>query len=615
VCFDATGVTGGGSKTGYQSQCYLNTAWTPGSSLPSGITSVPVSSGKATSGINAALAAAGAISGTVTAASGGGLGGVLIDVYDDAGHLAATASTGSSGGYLVSGLGSSPTGYTVCFDATDAAGGPSQTGYQSQCYLNVAWAPGSSPSAGTTPVPVSSGKITIKIRAALAAAGAISGTVTSASGGGLSGVLADVYSGTGSYAGQAVTAGSGSYLIPGLPASATGYTVCFDARAISSAGFASQCYKGVAWTGGETLPSGTTPVPVSAGQTTSGIGAALGAGASISGTVTAATGNGALTGVQVDVFSSNGTAISSMRSAADGTYTVAGLAASATGYIVCFDASTAPLGSATGYADQCYKNTAWSGNSLPPSGTTPVPVTPGSAVTGVDAKLGAAGAIAGTVTAKSGGAGLGGVSVHVYDSGGHLLADQDTGANGTYTLGGLTASTGYVVCFAAANASGGTSKTGYADQCYKGVAWSGSQKLPSGTTQVPVTAGSTVGGINAALLPGAAIAGRVTAATGGGALSGVQVAVFDKSGNLLGTALSGVNGSYALPGLQPSSVGYAVCFDAAFATGGGSSTGYADQCYSNISWAGTGGPPKGATPVPVTAGSAKSGISAKLKNA
>ena len=78
------------------------------------------------------------------------------------------------------------------------------------------------------------------------------------------------------------TRADGTYLATGLPASSTGYSVCFDTGGVSHTPpitLERQCYKGVPWSnygsGPPVPPSGTTPVPVSSGQTALGIDAVL----------------------------------------------------------------------------------------------------------------------------------------------------------------------------------------------------------------------------------------------------------------------------------------------------------------------------------------------------
>ena len=73
----------------------------------------------------------------------------------------------------------------------------------------------------------------------------------------------------------------------------------------------------------------------------------------------------------------------------------------------------------------------------------------------------------------------------------------------------LPAGTGYVVCFSASQAVGGSSKSGYLSQCWKNKAWSGSGKAPAGAKTVKVSAGKNTKGVNAVLHPGGAIAGKI----------------------------------------------------------------------------------------------------------
>ena len=141
---------------------------------------------------------------------------------------------------------------------------------------------------------------------------------------------------------------------------------------------------------------------------------------------------------------------------------------------------------------------AWSGSSSPPAGTTAVTVSTGSTTTGIDASLATAGAISGTVTAAADGSDLAYVVVEVF-SGGNEVATATTSTDGTYSVPGLAAGASYTVCFDAQGAAGGSSTTGYGDQCYNGIAWNGASTLPTGTTAVTVSTGTATTGINASL--------------------------------------------------------------------------------------------------------------------
>jgi hypothetical protein len=124
-----------------------------------------------------------------------------------------------------------------------------------------------------------------------------------------------------------------------------------------------------------------------------------------------------------------------------------------------------------------------------------------------------------------------------------------------------------------------------------------------------VTLGSKTEGVDAALVVAGAISGRVTDAEGAhGGLAGVQVQVSSPS---TGTdiATTAADGRYVVPRLRAGST-YTVCFYAAGATGGSSTTGYVDQCFDRTSTSGD--PPPTPTPVTVTVGLIRSGVDAAL---
>ena len=97
-----------------------------------------------------------------------------------------------------------------------------------------------------------------------------------------------------------------------------------------------------------------------------------------------------------------------------------------------------------------------------------------------------------------------------------------------------------------------------------------------------VTAGSTVTSVNAALKSGGAISGRVTAATGGTDLSGICVDATSSADDSVGSAVTGVDGTYTVIGLPTGS--YTVEFytdDTDDYYGCGNSGNFLDQWYDN----------------------------------
>jgi hypothetical protein len=378
VCFFATGAKGGSSDAlGYLDQCYDNQ---PALGTP---TPVVVTLGDSRAGVDAALAVAGAVSGTVRDAGGTrhGLANVSVTVYSPSTGGYSGATTGADGTYDAPGL-AAGSDFTVCFYASGATGGSSDAlGYLDQCFDNQ-------PMSGTpTPVAVTVGATRASVDANLVGGGAISGTVSDAGGTqhGLANVWVSVSSpSTGIYK-DATTAADGTYTVSGVPAG-TDYTVCFmrsDATGGSSdvLGYLAQCYDN------QSAPGSWTLVTVTSGATRSGVNAALVGAGAISGTVSDAGGlHHGLANVSVHVSSlTYGNYGGYAATAADGSYTVTGLAAG-TDYQVCFSATGATGGTsdALGYVDQCYDSQLMSGT------PTPVTVSAGATTTAVDAALGVA---------------------------------------------------------------------------------------------------------------------------------------------------------------------------------------------------------------------------------
>ena len=534
----------------------------------------------------------GAISGTVTDAGGThqGLANIQVTVYSSTGDNS-SATTADDGTYNVTGLSAGQ--YTLWFDGSIATGGSSDaTGYLPESYDNQ---PLSDP---PTPVAVTEGAITSGVNAALAAGGAVSGTVTAAGGAhqGLANVQVQVIPGSGGPGGFTRTGVDGSYTAKGIPAG-TDFTVCFDAADVmGSGGYFDECWQ-------NQPTSGTpTPVTIALGATTTDINGTLAAAGGISGRVTqAGAGPQGLANVDVYVYSSSNGAYETATTAADGSYAVAGIPP-ATDYQVCFFASSVTGGSsdALGYVDQCWQNQSTSGTS------TPVSVALGATTSDISAALVGAGAISGTVRDTGGTPqGLTNVFVSVSSPSNGAYEFATTAADGSYTVTGLEAATDYRVCFSASAATGGSSDaTGYLDQCYD------NQPISGTPTPVSVALGATTSNINAALVGGGAISGTVTDADGvPHGLANVQVQVFAPSSQSYWYATSAADGSYSVPGLEAAAE-YQVCFWASGATGGSSdATGYDDQCYDAQPMSGT------PTLVAVTAGVTTSDINAVLVGA
>lgn len=207
--------------------------------------------------------------------------------------------------------------------------------------------------------------------------------------------------------------------------------------------------------------------------------------------------------VLVHVYPQNNPSLPALQAitASDGTYSIN---VPGGNYRVCFDGQYGTGGvSLTGYQNRCFANIPWPRPDLgAPINATSIHVASGGALPGVDGIMYPAAEVGGTVTEFATGAVVANVHVLAFpvDDPSAATAEAVTQTDGTYLLRQLTPlANGYYVCFDASGATGGFSPTGYADQCYKGVAWDGTS-TPTGTV-VTIGAPGRLPGINAALAP------------------------------------------------------------------------------------------------------------------
>ncbi|HET6809621.1 MAG TPA: carboxypeptidase-like regulatory domain-containing protein [Acidimicrobiales bacterium] len=539
------------------------TQWYRGASSQASATPVSVATGQTTTGIDAAMAPSAEISGTVTDTSSPPqpLGGICVVASPTSGGGASySAITDSSGSYTMNGV---PGGsYLVDFYAWCG----NQGSYVSQ------WYKGASTQASATPVAVTPGQTTAGIDAAMARGGSISGTVTDTASppADLAGVCVSANptqggAGTGQ---SSASASDGTYTIKNLAPGS--YEVQFTGCQ-GSGNYVAQ------WYSGASSPSSATPVPVTAGQTTTGIDAAMAPGGSISGTVTdTASPPKAVAGICVSAVPTQGSGGGGTNTASDGTYTIKNLAAGS------YDVEFVSCQSSGNYLTQWYNGASG------PSSATAVSVTAGQTTSGIDAALVAGGEITGTVTDTASPPNkLGRICVSA--SGGGNYGYASTAPDGTYTIANLPSGSYSVEFYNGCGDSGS-----YLPQWYKGAS---SQQAAAA---VSVTAGQATPGIDAAMVPGGSISGRVTdTASPPNGLSAVCVSASSTApGGQYGSASTSSDGSYTISGLAPGS--YTVEFRNC---GPGS---YVTQWYQGASSSSS------ATPVSVSTGQTTSGIDAAL---
>jgi major membrane immunogen (membrane-anchored lipoprotein) len=470
---------------------------------------VSVTAGATTSGINAGVAAAGSISGTVVAdGTGAPLAGICVSPFPPGGgNGVGSATTAADGTYVVAGVavGTWRVRFQDCVSPID---------YAAEYYDNTL-------DFNSTLVSVSAGATTSNINAGLAISGSISGTVMADSSGAplpnicVSAPLAS----SGSSLFRVNTAANGTYLITGLAAGT--YKVKFE-DCVAPVDYVPEYYDNKA-----DFTSGNT-VSVTAGATTSGINAGIAAAGSISGTVVADSTGSPLAGICVFPFpSSGGSNIVSATTAVDGTYIIAGVAAGS--YRVKFQDCQSPID----YAAEYY-------NDAPdPNSSTLVSVSVNTTASGINAGLAIGGSISGTVVADSNGAPLANICVSAPQaSTGSSLFRVNTAADGTYLITGLAVGT-YKVKFEDC-----VGPVGYAQEYHDN-----QFDFGSGNT-VSVTAGATTSGINAGIAAGGSISGTVVRDSNGTTLGGICVYPSMTLNGLAGRATtSAVDGTYLISGV------------------------------------------------------------------
>ena len=246
----------------------------------------------------AVAAGTGKIEGTVTESAHKALANVSVTAYGPNNEFEGSASTNASGEYTVSGL--SEGQYKVGFSALP---------YANQYYNKQ-------PSlANANFVSVTEGSTTSGINATLQEPGKITGTVTNSAGVPVLGVTVDVYGSAFSFEPIKVvfTNANGEYTVEGLTEGE--YKVGFFP---SGSTYLAQYYNG------QLSLESANPVLVTAGKTTSGIGATLTEGGKISGTVTDAYSHGRLAKIGVYISGVEG-GFGYASTNANGEYTITGL--------------------------------------------------------------------------------------------------------------------------------------------------------------------------------------------------------------------------------------------------------------------------------------------------
>ena len=558
------------SHTGYAGAYYDATQF--GSASQSGATPVVVTAGQVGSAYDISLVQGISISGTVTDSSGAPVSGICVVAYGD-GSGSGYSTTDVNGNYTLSGLssGSYRIRFTDCtnnnygtvyYSASSSSGTES---YSSASLVNIS--------------PASNGGLT-GVDVQLQQAGTISGIVTDVSGAPLSNICVMATNGGSGFMSNP-TGADGSFSITGLPSGS--YRVEYQ-------DCGSQRYASVYFveTGQSTVGTvdyqQASSVNITSGESLTLNNVEMTLGATISGTITDATGQ-PLAGICVLAQGSNGY-FSGAPSDVNGNYEISGILAGS--YQILFDDC-----SGGEYISQFYASTSLEG-SYQNSGASSITVTSGQAVSSIDTSMREGGSLSGLVEDAQGNPVA---NICVTASSGGMSESGQSNANGEWTISGLAAGN-YSINYWDCNSLG-----------FVGVAYSSQSQVgtlnQSSATLVGVIAGQNTtlpGATN--LTQGGTITGQVSD-TSGNPIPGICVLPEGPSGSF-SSAITDSSGAFTLTGLSPSA-NYAIYFSPCPGSSSNFASAYYEQGQSlgSVSFV-------GATTLNVQSGQTLSGIDVTL---
>ncbi len=507
----------------YLDELYQELPCPPSACDPTAGAAIEVADGATTGGVDFTLILGAAISGTVTAADGGGaISSGEVYVYDALGNRIADPNLDGSGQYRIGGL-EAGTYYarTRLFFSTT---------YVEELFDDLSCPNGGCDPLTGTPIVVALGD-DAGVDFALDRWGEISGQITDAvSSEPISYGRVRVYDASGTFIATDSADLTGFYTVDRLAAGS------YYVRTYNVSGYLDELYEELPCPA-ECDPTTGTPVEVSLNADTQDIDFTLDREGAVSGFVTSAATGAPLAGIRVEIWNPSGNYVTGSSTDASGLYTVDDLSPGV--YFARTDTS--------GWDDEIFDDLPCAGFCDPTVGT-PIEVAINATTRHIDFALERSASISGTVTHALTGQPLANVRVRVVRATGSSAGSDYTDAAGSYRVDDLPAGTYFAI----------TDGDGYLNEIYDGVPCPGGCNLALGTP-IEVVANSDLTGIDFQLDRLGSLSGTVIDAATSGPISGVRVEAWTEAGSYAGTGFTGGLGEYLVDELLPGN--YFLVFD------------------------------------------------------
>ncbi|MFT5122321.1 MAG: hypothetical protein ACI9TH_001128 [Kiritimatiellia bacterium] len=462
------------------------------------------------------LALGGAVSGSVTDQLGEPVTGLTVRVTLDDGSEIGSGTTSATGAYLVNSL---PDGSYYVRTAV------STQLLVDEWFNDIEVTSGDPLADAANAISVLAGFLTPGVDFALDPSGSISGTLFDPNAAALPNATVELRTVSGFFLKSTDTDASGTFRFAGLADGSYSLRSAVDLPA-----YAEVWYEQTPLLTGLPTTDGATLITIASANQISGADLTLLQAGRISGQVTQPFPGGAVTSGEIAAYTADGLLVRVVNLDGSGNYLMTSLPP-ATYTIRSYN---------TGLLDEWYDDLLATGDDPVVDHADTLVLTGGAALTGIDLELESGGTINGEVRDENSQP-ITNATVIATFANGLIAGTTTTSASGTYTLDVLPVGTLYV------RTSNGS---GFIDEWFDDVIRTSNDPIVNGATGIMVAGGLIGPSVDFKLALGGTLGGRVSTA-GNQPLAGIDIDVYDASGNFVRGSTTAADGSYtviALPG-------------------------------------------------------------------